>query len=149
MVNWILLSLCSFVGACGRFSLGSNQQHNASRNFVDSSGAPIAAAEVSTTHVATNQVRATTTNDQGYYVLPALEVGEYRITVQKPGFKTQVRPGVILQVNQRLTVDFSLAVGDVTERMRSRPPSRPQTHQRGVGDSCRAKENRRPAFEWS
>ena len=67
--------------------------------------------------MATNQVRATTTNDQGYYVLPALEVGEYRITVQKPGFKTQVRPGVILRVNQRLTVDFALAVGDVTERI--------------------------------
>jgi len=83
----------------------------------DSSGAPVAAAEISTTHVATNRARSTTTNEQGYYVLPALEVGEYRITVQKSGFKTQVRPGVVLQVNQRLTVDFSLPVGDVAERI--------------------------------
>lgn len=81
----------------------------------DPSAAPVAAAEVSATHVATNQVRSTTTNDQGYYALPALEVGEYRLTVKKPGFKTQVRPGVLLQVNQRLTVDFSLPVGDVAE----------------------------------
>ncbi|HYZ84532.1 MAG TPA: carboxypeptidase-like regulatory domain-containing protein, partial [Bryobacteraceae bacterium] len=84
---------------------------------VDSSGAPIAAAEISATRVATNQVRSTTTNEQGYYVLPSLEVGEYRVAVQKAGFKTQVRPGVVLQVNQRLTVDFSLPVGDVTERI--------------------------------
>lgn len=84
---------------------------------LDSSGAPIPSAEVSATHISTNQVRSITTNEQGYYVLPALDVGEYRIAVQKAGFKSQVRAGVVLQVNQRLEVGFSLSVGDVSERV--------------------------------
>ena len=38
----------------------------------DPSGAPVAGVEIAATHVATNQVRNTITNDQGYFVLPAL-----------------------------------------------------------------------------
>ena len=49
---------------------------------VDASGAPTPGAAVSATHVATRQARSTTTNDQGYYVLPALDVGEYTVSVK-------------------------------------------------------------------
>src|SRR5690606_10369034 len=78
----------------------------------DQSGAPAVDVEVAATHVATNQVRTTKTNEQGYYVLPALDSGDYRVTARKTGFKTQVRSGITLQVNQRLNVDFTLDVGD-------------------------------------
>ncbi|MGH9628002.1 MAG: carboxypeptidase regulatory-like domain-containing protein, partial [Bryobacteraceae bacterium] len=81
----------------------------------DQSGAPAPDVEVAATHIATNQVRTTKTNDQGYYVMPALEIGAYRLTARKEGFKTQVRSGITLQVNQRLSVDFSLDVGEVVE----------------------------------
>lgn len=83
----------------------------------DQSGAAVPAAVVTATHRATNQSRKVSTNEQGYYVLPALEVGEYTLTVRKPGFRTQVRSGIVLQVNQKRTVDLALDVGEVVERV--------------------------------
>lgn len=82
---------------------------------MDPSGAAAPGVEVTATNIGTNQSRRVTTNDLGYYVLPALEPGEYRLTVQKAGFKTQVRSGIVLQVNQKLTVDVTLAIGEVGE----------------------------------
>lgn len=81
----------------------------------DQTGAVVPGVEISATHVATNQTRKVPTNELGYYVLPGLEVGEYRITAQKAGFKTQVRSNIILQVNQKLTVGFVLELGELGE----------------------------------
>jgi len=86
----------------------------------DSSAAAVPGVEVAATHIATNQTRKATSNDLGYYVLPALEPGEYTITARKSGFKTQVWSGIVLQVNQKRTVDLALTVGEVMERVEVR-----------------------------
>ncbi len=83
----------------------------------DASSAAVPGVEISATHIATNQTRSVSSNELGYYSMPGLEPGQYRITATKSGFKTQVRQSVTLQVNQKLTLDFSLAVGDVVERV--------------------------------
>jgi hypothetical protein len=83
----------------------------------DSSGAVVPGVTVTATHVATNRTRAVISNESGYYTLPALEPGAYRVSAQKEGFKTQVHTNVLLQVNQRLALDFALAVGEVVERV--------------------------------
>jgi len=82
---------------------------------LDSSGASIADAQITITNAGTGQSRKTTTNESGYYNVPALDPGTYNIAVQKPGFRQQIRSSVGLQVNQKLTLDFSLGVGDVNE----------------------------------
>jgi hypothetical protein len=79
----------------------------------DASSAVVPDVEVLATHISTNQRRTAVSNEFGYYAIPGLDPGAYSITAQKTGFKTQVRSNVLLQVNQRLTVDFALAVGDV------------------------------------
>ncbi len=81
----------------------------------DASAAALPGVEVTATRMATNQTRTVVSNELGFYTIPALDPGSYRIAARKSGFKTQVRSNVILQVNQRLTVDFGLAVGDVVE----------------------------------
>jgi hypothetical protein len=83
--------------------------------ITDPSGATVPGVEVTVTNSGTNESRRVTTNNLGYYIVQALEPGEYRVTVRKPGFKTQVRSGIVLQVNQKLTLDFALAVGEVSE----------------------------------
>src|SRR5262245_58078299 len=65
--------------------------------------------------MATNAARRTVTNELGYYTVTALDPGEYRVTAQKNGFKTLLRSGIVLQVNQKLALDLILAVGDVGE----------------------------------
>ncbi len=59
--------------------------------------------------------RHVSTNDAGFYSAPALDPGEYNITVEKAGFKKNVHSGVGLRVNQKLTLDFALEIGAVGE----------------------------------
>ena len=46
------------------------------------------------------QDRQTHSNEEGYYAVPLLELGTYRLTVQMPGFKPLARSGITLRVNQ-------------------------------------------------
>ncbi|PYT12584.1 MAG: hypothetical protein DMG59_22985 [Acidobacteria bacterium] len=52
----------------------------------DSQGAVIPGAKVTVLHVSTNQARTTVTNQTGEYLFPLLPVGEYRISVERPGW---------------------------------------------------------------
>src|SRR5438046_412441 len=72
----------------------------------DSSGAVVAGAAVTVTHLATNAARASSSNGSGIYSFPALQPGAYTIKVEKPGFRTVVQSGVELQVQQSARLDF-------------------------------------------
>ncbi len=56
-----------------------------------------------------------TTDETGSYTAPFLTPGTYTVEVEVPGFRKWVRPGVILQVNQRARVDVGLEVGAIAE----------------------------------
>src|SRR5262245_7130363 len=81
----------------------------------DPSGAAVTGAEVTIERVARGLARRVTTNDAGFYSAPALDPGEYNITVEKSGFKKNVHSAVALRVNQKLTQDFVLEIGAVGE----------------------------------
>src|ERR1044071_5294454 len=81
----------------------------------DSSGAAVVNAKVKAVHTATNVAFSTTTTETGNFTLPALEIGEYRVEVEAPGFKRAVRQSVVLESGASVRVDFRLDVGEVTE----------------------------------
>jgi Carboxypeptidase regulatory-like domain len=83
----------------------------------DPSGAPIVGAPVAVTNVATNVLTKATTGERGDYIFPRLPVGEYSVTAGQPGFKSLVRTGVVLQVDQRAEVNLQLSLGDVGEKV--------------------------------
>src|SRR5262245_25414815 len=83
-------------------------------SVVDSQGAVVPGVKVTLLHVTTNQVRATTTNPAGEYLFPLLPVGEYRISVEQPGFKKYEQTGLVLQVNDNVKVDVRLEVGEIS-----------------------------------
>src|SRR5437016_13815888 len=64
----------------------------------DQSGAVLPGAEVTATQISTAIRRTTVTNETGYYVLPNLPLGPYRLEVALPGFRTFVRTGIVLEV---------------------------------------------------
>src|ERR1700757_4417511 len=64
----------------------------------DSQGAAMPGAKVTLLHVTTNQVRTTTSDTAGEFRFPLLPVGEYKITVEHPGFKKHEQTGLLLQV---------------------------------------------------
>lgn len=46
-----------------------------------------------------------------------MNIGEYEITVTASGFKSEVRTGIVLQLQQKARLDFSLQVGQQVERI--------------------------------
>jgi hypothetical protein len=83
----------------------------------DESGSVIENASVSIRDMATNTLRSTRTNDEGYYVFPFLQPGTYQLTVEKSAFETFVRQAIRLNVNQRLRLDVTLTLGSVTQNI--------------------------------
>lgn len=83
--------------------------------IVDSSGAVIPASAITVTNIDTGLVRRTESNDSGYFTVSLLPPGEYRMNVQKDGFRASTRTGIVLVVDQVARLDFQLEVGNVTE----------------------------------
>jgi hypothetical protein len=79
----------------------------------DPGGAVITKAKVTATNVENNEVRETTTTDEGNYTIPQLQAATYRLTVEAPGFKTAAFEDVKVAVSITRTVDVTLEVGEV------------------------------------
>jgi hypothetical protein len=85
-----------------------------SGTVVDPTGAAVPAATIIIKNEATGVARTATTNDRGYYVAPNLQPGMYTVAVEVQGFKRVAKSGWDLVADGRLSVDFTLQVGDVT-----------------------------------
>src|SRR6476620_9738244 len=81
----------------------------------DSSGATIAAAQVTIVNVDTNATRTAVSNDAGVYSFHALPPVTYNLKSEKTGFNTVTRPGILIQVQQSTRIDIDMPVGQVTE----------------------------------
>ena len=81
----------------------------------DGSGALVAGAKVVATNINTGIKRTDTTTATGDYAFPLLDVGQFSVTVEMKGFKTETQKGLELQINQKARVDFKLEVGSQTE----------------------------------
>src|SRR5258705_5857004 len=81
----------------------------------DPTGLPVAGAAVSVTETETNSVRKTVTNEVADYVVSFLQPGEYRVRVSAAGFKESLQGPVHLQLNQAMSLDMRLEIGQVTD----------------------------------
>lgn len=83
--------------------------------IVDSSGSPVAEAVVRAANLATGANFNAQSNDSGVYVLTALPIGSYDVSITRAGFQTVRRVDVVLSAGTRARIDASLQVGAVTE----------------------------------
>ena len=51
------------------------------------------------------------TNSEGIYAVPNLPPGSYRIQVSKIGFKSIIKPDIVLNVQDALSLNFTLPIG--------------------------------------
>ena len=65
-----------------------------------------------------------TTNSAGNYSFADLPVGSYRVEVEAPGFKTEVRTKIGLSVADVRAVDVQLSTGDARRDGRASRPAR-------------------------
>jgi hypothetical protein len=81
----------------------------------DQAGSVIPGARVIITNLETWQSIRLFANERGNYLAPLLQVGPYRLEVDYPGFRRYVRDPVEVRVNDRLQVDVTLELGEVTQ----------------------------------
>jgi hypothetical protein len=108
---------------------------------LDSSGAAVAGAQVTLTNVGTQEKRVQNTGNEGLYKFVNLAPGEYRIDIEKAGFKHFTRTNVEVQVQQDTHIDASLQVGQVSESVEvtaETPLLQPETSSLGTVVDTRA-----------
>jgi hypothetical protein len=81
----------------------------------DPSSRAISNAQVLILNEATGVRYSGTTNTVGLYTVSILPPGQYRIQVSKDGFKTIIKPGIILNVQAAVVLNFTLPVGATSE----------------------------------
>jgi outer membrane receptor protein involved in Fe transport len=81
----------------------------------DTSGAVIPGATITARHVATNDVRTTTSGPEGHYRLTNLPRGNYDVKAEIQGFQPINQTGVLLTVGDTVRLDFALTVGGLNE----------------------------------
>jgi len=106
----LVLLLTASLSLYGQSTYGS-----VSGSVYDPSGAAISDAQVTLTNISTGDKRVQPTNADGLYTFPNVIPAQYRIDVEKAGFKKTTRSDVVVQVQQASRIDFTLAVGQVSE----------------------------------
>jgi len=100
----------------------------------DQSGAAIPGVEITAIQTDTGTKRSVTTDESGFYNLPNLPIGPYRLEAAKPGFRSYIQTGIVLQVNSNPEIPLTLNVGQVTETVEvAANASAVETRSMGVG----------------
>ncbi len=81
----------------------------------DNSGAAVKGAKVTVTDTGKSTTTDFVTDEEGNYQAPFLIPGNYTIAVSAQGFKKGLTNNVIVQIDQKARIDFTLTVGQVTD----------------------------------
>src|SRR3974377_2235820 len=73
----------------------------------DSQGGRIEGAKIVVTNIDTGVATSAESDAQGVYSISSLPIGNYRIEVQRDGFKKSVRTPVVLTVGKNSVEDFT------------------------------------------
>src|SRR5882724_2442717 len=77
---------------------------------LDEGGRAVVKAAINLRELDTNQSFAASTNDAGFYVIPALSPGRYELSVSYTGFGKYTQSGIVLSVGQTANVNITLKV---------------------------------------
>jgi len=108
--------LCCLAVVLAFQAFAQNISGSISGHVIDQQGAAVANTNVTAADPARRVTVTTRTNDQGDFVFPALQPGNYTLTIEAPGFKKLERPNVPLDANDKLALgNLTLQVGALTE----------------------------------
>ena len=102
--------LLAILTALGNAAWG---QTNASLRgtVTDQSGGVVIGAKVTLINTGTGIVRSMLSDKDGNYLFDLVQVGRYKVTVEKQGFTTFAQDGIVLELNQNGRLDVSLRIG--------------------------------------
>ena len=100
----------------------------------DATGATVPGATVHVVNNATGAERTVTTNDAGEWSVPNLPPANYRVRVEKQGFKTSEIPSLDVEIGKAANGSMTLSVGGTNETIEvSTLPPQLQTQEATVG----------------
>ncbi|HEX2665531.1 MAG TPA: TonB-dependent receptor [Candidatus Acidoferrum sp.] len=101
------------------FACGSAAAQTATGRIIgtatDVQGAAIAGARITVTNTGTNVSWNTVTNNEGFYQVLELPVGNYSVTAEHEGFSKVVTASQSLDINQALRIDVRMKVGSLSD----------------------------------
>jgi hypothetical protein len=97
------------------FSLWADGGGSILGTVTDPRGAAVPGAKVTATETATGVRHSAAADARGFYSLQSLPVGHYDVRIEASGFKLLRRTGVAIDVDSKVVVDASLAIGEKTE----------------------------------
>jgi hypothetical protein len=119
--------LCVRISLCGLFililSAAASAQFKAGiqGTVKDSSGAVIPGAKVTLTNLETGKTQETTSNDEGFYRLLGLAPGQYKISVEKTGYKQASLEGMLVSAEGTQGIDVALEPGEISATVQVNP----------------------------
>src|ERR1035441_5633964 len=108
----VVLSLCLI---CSTLLFAQGSGGRILGRVSDQSGALLSGLKVTATNEATGATHQTQTNSTGDYSFPAVPVGTYTLTFDMAGFKTNVRKGITVEINQVVTFNSTMQIGQAKE----------------------------------
>ena len=86
-------------------------------SITDQHGALVGRAEIIANDPAIGITRRVVSDNSGRYQIAALPIGDYRLEVRAQGFQTRVVERLRIEVARKLTQDFQLQVGDLSQEV--------------------------------
>jgi len=108
--GWLIMAVLLMAGAL----FAQTPTARITGTITDSSGAIVPGAKISVLGQATGLHADATSNHNGIYNLPFLNPGRYELSVEATGFRRYVRPTLVLETGQILSLDVRLEVGQVS-----------------------------------
>ena len=115
-----LLSVCYLLAAIGASAVtahGQNYQGGLRGAVRDATSAVVPSVELALINEETNTTRTTVTNDSGEYAFANVIPGTYTLTATRSGYKKIESKGIHIGVQDFITLDLTLEVGQVTEQV--------------------------------
>lgn len=114
-IHLLRLTLC--IALTAFFAVVANAQFKAGiqGTLTDNNGGIVPGAAVTLLNIDTNQSQQTVASQDGFYRFSSLAPGNYRITVEREGFKKSVSDNIIINAEQIQGLDIALEAGVISE----------------------------------
>jgi hypothetical protein len=109
----VLLSACALMWTATLLAQSPNGVINGL--VLDPSNKVIGGVDILVINDATGVKYSGKTNNDGIYIVPNLPSGSYRLQVSKMGFKTLIKPDILLNIQDALSINFTMPLGAVFE----------------------------------
>ncbi|HXN25022.1 MAG TPA: TonB-dependent receptor [Candidatus Dormibacteraeota bacterium] len=119
ITNWrIIFALTSLIALSTGMAFGQGTITGTILGTVkDASGSAIPGARIVVTREDTGITREGITDQNGNFMVTFLPIGKYNVKAQANGFRTEVRSGIGLEIDQKLPINFTLQVGQLTQEV--------------------------------